>query len=193
MKATGTLTNVTRDIFSNKLNVTLQIDGGSIEELQELGKIDEKTKKPILLDVEVKKQRKKRSLDANAYFHVLVGKLADKLVISKPRCKNLLIGRYGQQETLENGEGVVIKTNIPVSEMLEQEFLHCYPCGAKEENGTEVVFYKVYRGSHTLDSKEFSILLEGTIAECKEQGIETLTPRELEDMLEKWQTKDLAS
>ena len=182
METQGKLLNVTRDILSGKLNITFQIDTEPIDEINELGQIP-------ALDIIAKKHKKKRSLDANAYFHVICGKIADKLNISKTRCKNVLIGRYGQQEFLEEGQPVILKTNISVDKMLEQEFLHCHPCGCKVENGSEVVFYKVFRGSHTLDSKEFSILLEGTIQEAKDLGIETLPPRELDRMLSAWKPK----
>ena len=53
--------------------------------------------------IEVKKTRRKRSLNANAYFHVLVGKIAEKNRTSKAFTKNLLMARYGQEETI-NGE-----------------------------------------------------------------------------------------
>lgn len=87
MDTAGRLINITRDIMSGRLNVTFQIENEPIEELNELSKLDK-------LDITAKKHRKKRSLDANAYFHVLVGKIADRLGISKTRCKNILIGRY---------------------------------------------------------------------------------------------------
>lgn len=182
METTGVLTEVTMDIMTRKLNVTFQIDTQPIDDLNELALLDS-------LDIVAKKHRKKRSLDANAYFHVLVGKIADKMNISKTRCKNIMIGSYGQQEFLDDGQQVVLKSNIPVSKMLEQEFLHCVPCGAKNENGTDVVFYKVFRGSHTYDSKEMSILIEGTVTEAKELGIETLSPAELERMTRMWGEK----
>lgn len=183
MESTGKLVNITRDFMSGKLNVTFQINTEPIEELNTLATIDE-------VDIVAKKHRKKRSLDANAYFHVLVGKLADRLCISKTRCKNILIGRYGQQEFLEDGQPVVLKTNISVEKMLEQEFLHCAPCGCKHENGIEVIFYKVFRGSHTYDTKEMSILIDGTVTEAKDLGIETIPPAELERMVSKWRKQN---
>ncbi len=183
METTGKLTNITRDFVSGKLNVTFQIGTEPVEELNWLASLDE-------IDITAKKHRKKRSLDANAYFHVLVGKIADELAISKTRCKNLMIGRYGQQEFLEEGQPVILKTNISVNKMLEQEFLHCSACGFKVENGTEVVFYKVFRGSHTYDSKEMSVLIEGTVQEAKDLGIETIPPAELQRMLERWQKQN---
>lgn len=181
METTGKIVNVTRDILSGKLNVTFRISSEPIDEINELAKLEE-------LDIVAKKHRKKRSLDANAYFHVLLGKIADSLPvpISKARCKNILISRYGQQEFMDDGQQVILKTNIGIDKMLEQEFLHCFPCGSKVENGTEVVFYKVFRGSHTYDTKEMSILIDGTVQEAKELGIETMPPAELERMVNLW-------
>jgi hypothetical protein len=180
METTGKLINITRDFVTNKLNVTFQISTEPIDELNTMAKLD-------AIDIIAKKHKKKRSLDANSYFHVLVGKIADKLNISKTHCKNILIGRYGQQEFLEDGKPIVIKSNVSVEKMLEQEFLHTVPCGTKTENGIEVVFYKVFRGSHTYDTKEMSILIDGTVQEAKDMGIETIPPAELERMVSRWQ------
>ena len=143
-----------------------------------------------LLDVTADKHRKKRSLDANAYFHVLVGKIADVLGISKQRCKNILIGRYGQIEFLSEGVPAVIKTNVSVEQMLDQETLHVVPCGVEIQNGKELNFFRIYRGSHTYDTKEMSILIDGTVQEAKELGIETATPDEIERMKTLWKCKN---
>jgi hypothetical protein len=186
METTGKMVGMTMDILSGKLNVTFQIDTKPLDDLDSLSKME-------ALDITAKKRRKKRSLDANAYFHVLVGKIADTMnpPISKTRAKNILIGRYGQQDFLDDGTPIVLKSNIPVDHMMEQEFLHCYPCGCKTENGAEVVFYKVFRGSHTYDSKEMSILIDGTVQECKYFGIETIPPAELQRMMLAWKPKEV--
>ena len=143
-----------------------------------------------IVDIEIKKHREKRSLNANAYFHVLVDKLRTKLRISFTECKNDLITSYGQIEYID-GQQVVIKTNIPTDQMRKSEVLHCLCVKADKEvnrrfNGhtviedvTEVYFYRVYRGSHTYDSREMAQLIDGTIEECKLQGVETMTPDEL--------------
>ena len=140
------------------------------------------------LVITVKKFRRKRSIDANAYFHVLVGKIADEMAISKARCKNILIGRYGQPELLDDGSEAVMKANVPVEWMLEQEALHCRCIGSREEDGKELLFYKIYRGSHTYDTKEMSALIDGTVAEAKDQGIETITPGQLERLKHDWES-----
>lgn len=180
MDVTGKVVGVSRDWSTDKLNLTLEINEESTlrEQYDKINAMDK-------LSIKIVKYREKRSLDANAYFHVLVGKIADALTISKTRCKNILICRYGQPEMCDN-EMLVYKTNAPISYMLEQEMIHCQCIGSKIEDGKELYFYKIYRGSHTYDTKEMSVLIDGTVAEAKELGIDTMTPNELREMKERW-------
>lgn len=128
------------------------------------------------VDIEIKEHREKRSLNANAYFHKLVDELRQKLRISFAACKNQLITSYGQIEYIGDVPAT-IKTNIEPERMREVETLHCMSISVADEEG--VYWYRVYRGTHTYDTKEMSILIDGTIEECKTQGIETMTPNEL--------------
>lgn len=50
------------------------------------------------------------------------------------------------------------------------------------KNGKEFYVYHVYTPSHELNTSEFAILLKGLCEECKQQGIETLSPEELEEL-----------
>ena len=138
MKLTGKIVGVSTNFLTKKFEISL-----SVNESENLMNGFEELKDTELLDIQIKKFRRKRSLDANAYFHVLVDKLAGKLGISKPRCKNLMIGRYGQPFYIDESDTAeaVIKTNIPVSQMMENETVHCMPCGHKVEDGKELIFY----------------------------------------------------
>ena len=146
--------------------------------------------KPLTISAQIK--RNKRSLDANAYFHLLVGKIADamKPPESKTKVKNLLICRYGQPLYIDE-KPAIIKTQVPPEVMEQQTLLHLEPCGCKTENGLELFYYHIFRGSHEYDTKEMATLIDGTISEAKELGIETLTPDELERLkgYEKHNTK----
>ena len=140
-------------------------------------------------EYECKEKRQKRSLDSNSYFHVLVDKLRQKLGISMARCKNHLIADYGQIMTLDDDTPLIYKTNAPPEFIYEQEEPHMWLVKVAEENGKKVYFYRMYRGSHSYDSKEMYQLIQGTIEECKEQGIETATPRELAEMQRLWEQR----
>ena len=95
----------------------------------------------------------------------------------------ILITSYGQVEYLEEGQALIYKTNAPVEYIQELEEAHLKFITVGDDGA---YWYKVYRGSHTYDSREMHVLLEGTIAEAKEQGIETKTPDEIRHMEEQW-------
>ena len=178
METTGKLTAVTQDIITGKLNITFQIDTAPVDELNRIAAIES-------LDIKADKHRKKRSLDANAYFHHLVGKIAESQTISKAKAKNILICRYGQVQLLPDGSPMIYKTNAPVEYMMELESTHCIPVKYTDK----ATFYKIYRGSHEYDSKEMSLLIDGTVADAKELGIETVPPQEIQRMVQAWQSK----
>lgn len=89
MQCRGKIKQISRDLMTSGILVTLSLTEVSEQALQTVSALDD-------LAVEMKKYRQKRSLDANAYFHVLVGKIADALTISKAKAKNVLICKYGQ-------------------------------------------------------------------------------------------------
>lgn len=177
MELTGKAVGASLDFDTNHFCITFEVNESDVVK-REYDKLKQYDK----LKIKAVRYTQRRSLDANAYFHVLVGKIADVLTISKAKAKNVLICKYGQPQLLPDGNIMVYKTNAPEEFMWEQEAIHCIPV-KYDSNAT---FYKVYRGSHTYDTKEMSILIDGTVADAKELGIETATPAELQEMKERW-------
>lgn len=136
--------------------------------------------------VEIKKYSPKRSLDANAYFHVLVDKLRQVNGISFAHQKNDLITHYGQILYLDDGQPFIYKTNAPPEFMQEQETIHMILIKYGDDGA---FWYKAYRGSHEYNVEEMSKLIDGTVLEANEAGIETATPAELSHMKELWRSK----
>lgn len=140
----------------------------------------------------IKRYRNTRSLDANSYFHVLCGKIADKIGSSKAEVKNRMISLYGQPYVIDGKlDYIIARDDKPVE---KSEYIHLQPTPqTKELNG---ILYRVYINMrHTgkndeddgYDSREFSVLIDGTISEAREAGLteaEIMSPREKE-MLEK--------
>jgi hypothetical protein len=56
--------------------------------------------------------------------------------------------------------------------------------GTGTVKGKDFTHYRIYRGSHTYDTREMSIFITGIVAECREQGIDTDTP-EIKSILER--------
>lgn len=143
----------------------------------EPGDLDQYKDKKLRINVSVDKE--KRSLDANAYFHVLVDKLRYVLSMERPTSfaavKNRLIADYGQIWYIDD-RPAVYKTNVPPEVMIEQEEPHTKLFHTSEDGA---YWYRLYRGSHTYNSAEMYHLIQGTIQECRQVGIETKTPEEL--------------
>ena len=105
MESKGILSQVTKDWETGKFQVTFQLDQDISGQLENI--------KGKELRITAKQWREKRNLDANAYYWALVTKLAEALHISKPRCHNLILRRYGQNLTID-GHGAYIR--IPDTE-----------------------------------------------------------------------------
>ena len=176
MELRGTLRDIQFDFETRKPIVSFLLDS-DIAEINVLRGKD--------LDIKVSKHREKRSLDANAYFHVLVDKLAAVLGLSRAYMKNKLISEYGQIWYMDD-KALVCKTNVPPSIAHEDEYNHMWLLKIGDD---EAYWYKLYRPTHEYNSAEMARLIDGTIQECKEQGIQTATKDELEHMKMLWKEK----
>lgn len=129
---------------------------------------------------ELRQYKEKRSLDANAYFHVLVDKIAKALNRSSEDVKIQMNLDYGTIASDEQGlkAGFKALKSIPISKF----FKYAKPIGECIENGKTFVKYLIYKETHTLDNSEMAILIDGVVEEAKQLGIETLTPIELENL-----------
>ena len=123
--------------------------------------------------------RPKRTLTQNAYFHVLVGKIAEKVRSTNAEIKNLLLSDYGVVD-VEMG-AVIIEDSKPWQ---RSPYLHLHPTANTSilANGRLYRTCYVMKGSHELNTTEMARLLDGTMEEAKRLGIETLPAHELERM-----------
>lgn len=183
MEFLGRLKGVSRDWMSGKLLLTLE-SGQDIT-----GQID--SVKDEELTVSMKKYRKKRSLDANAYYWQLISKLADAVGISKPHLHNIMLRKYGQTECID---GKLVYVVVPdddkgIEIANEAETYHIRPTSEVKTSADGGAFrtYIMLRGSSTYDAKEMSVLIDGLVEECKEQGIETLPPERLKEMMQMYE------
>lgn len=140
------------------------------------------------LDIDIKKHRDKRSLSANAFFHKLVSEIAEVLNTSNTAVKNRLIREYGAFEFIDEQIPTFRLKAEYEDAMLVREDIHVKPIGREYVDGCEWVRFAFMRGSHTYNTQEMSRLIDGTVQEAKELGIETATPAEIERMKQLWHT-----
>lgn len=140
--------------------------------------------------VEVKKRKKRRSLDANSYYWVLLTRLAELMDVSTPEAHNIMLRRYGQLEMVDSQ---VVYLVLPDTEeagrMVDlSETYHLKPT-SHVRAGNDGLNYRTYlmlRGSRSYNTAEMARLINGLISECKSVGIETMTPAEIDEMIGRW-------
>ena len=133
------------------------------------------------LSVEIKPYRKRRSLDANAYCWVLCQKIAEKIGGTKEDIYKEAIRKAGQFDF------------IAVTDSAADQFLKAWQskglgwyAEALESKIEGCKKIMVYYGSSVYDSKEMAHLIDYIVSECKELGIETMTPAEISRMMNEW-------
>lgn len=136
------------------------------------------------LRIEMKQFREKRSIDANAYAWALMSQLAGVQQTDKESIYELMLERYGQPYINENGS--TIKISVLEEIDVSKYGIHTKYIGQGHIGDKVFSHYIVLKGSSEYDSKEMSTFIDGIVYECKEHGIETLTPRELEQMKLDW-------
>lgn len=136
------------------------------------------------VDVTVKKHREKRSLNANAYCWQLIGKLADKLFpLTKTEIYRQYVRQIGPYKDFELTEDEAKTFRVVWENMGEgwpTEQVDFTPDG-------ERVIIRAYYGSSQYNTRQMSRLIDLVVQDCKEQGIETLTPQQLDALKEGWQ------
>lgn len=189
MEFTGKFSGFTQDVVSGeaKISFTVEHDRQVLNSINDIKGLDK-------LRIKAVRYRKKRSLDANAYYWVLVTKMAEALKVSKPFMHNHLLRKYGQTEIFDGKIAYMMLPDTKETEKRIDEMSEChFSPTSKTKAGTDGITYRAYmllRGSHTYNTKEMSELIDGVVSDAKELGIETLPPHELERMLNTWRPKN---
>lgn len=174
MKFTGEIKEITRDWQTDKFIISLTMNESlPVDEVNSL--MNEK------LSVEIKKWRKKRSLDANALLWHCLGEIASTLRTDKWEVYLEMLKRYGKYTY------ICVKPNMV--EAMKLQWRECEVVGEIDINGTKAIQMLCYFGSSTLDTKEFSVLLDGVISEMKEMGLETPTSQDMKRALEEMEKR----
>lgn len=136
-------------------------------------------------EYELKRVRKKRSINANAYFFALADELSKKVNIPKTEIYRNYIKEIG-------GVSEIVCVKKEAVKKL---------CEGWQHNGlgwqTEIIPSKLkdcenvilYYGSSTYNTEQMSRLINLIVEDCKVQGIETRTPDEIANMLSLWESE----
>lgn len=157
--------------FAGKQRLTLELDADFRQQYDELHDGD--------IDLTVKKFRKRRSLDANAYAWVLIDKIAARMHLSKADVYRDHIRQLG-------GVSETVCVQDKAVERLTQAWsrnglgwqTETFP--SKLDGCTNVT---LYYGSSTYDTTQMSALIDALVQTCKALRIETMPQEEIESLL----------
>lgn len=137
----------------------------------------------------IQEKRQKRSLDANAYCWVLLGRLSEELskngTVKSPKeiYRDLIPEIGGNYEIVPVREDLIDHWQLVWSHgrtgWLCEDLGEC-----RKTPGYHNII--CYYGSSVYDSKQMSRLIDLVVQECRQLGIETMTPNELEALKAGW-------
>ncbi len=174
MKTNGKLIGITKDYRSEKLNITFEIDGCSVAELDRLKAIEK-------LEITADKPKTRRTNDANALLWACIGDIA--LAMTPPVDKwdvyLALLKRYGQY--------TYICVKPKAVEAMKRQWRACEEVGEVEINGKKSIQMLCYFGSSSYTPDEFRKLLDGVISEMEEIGIPKPIDKELKRVMKQYE------
>jgi hypothetical protein len=163
--------SINKNLSTNETEITFTV----IDELESLLKW---IKTELYFDLSI--WIDKRSKEANRYFWKLLREMARKLNSSSDEMYLLMLEKYGVFEIIPrlNNEQALAE--------LKQKWRLVVDRGDCEINDTSMRKLKCFYGSSTYNIQEMWHLINGTVGECIEMGIDTKDPNEIERICQNW-------
>lgn len=175
---TGKLSNIAVDYETGKPSLYFQLE----EPPSSVLNIASGLMKDGKLTIKINKYRQKRSLDANAYAWVLIGKIAEKTNVPRVDVYRSAIKEIG-------GNYDVVCAQDKAVEALRESWSKngigwiTDTMPSKIEGCTNVM---VYYGSSSYDSQQMNRLLNLLTQDCAQLGIEVKPQEEIDSLLSSW-------
>lgn len=134
---------------------------------------------------EIKEFREKRSLNANSYAWVLIGKLSEVIKLSSLEIYKRYIKELGICKQIEISENAA--STFETSWGMNGIGWICERLDYAKTEG--FVLINAYYGSSTYNSKQMARFIDYIVQDCKAQEIETLDDTRLSQMIDKWERK----
>ena len=169
MESKARLLDIAKDWKSGKFRLTFEVDTFLPNMADAIA--------DVCLRLSVKKWKEKRSLDANAYMWVLLGKMAQLLETTPKELHDEMLQRYGILDQDEDGHvAMTISSRVDISRI--DGYWRLY----KTSQDGKWNSYLRIKGTSELDTAEMSYFIKRVVEEAQDLGIETATPEELERM-----------
>lgn len=117
---------------------------------------------------DLSEHKNKRSLQANAYFHRLIGLLANSNGDRFYEIKNEMITQYGNHELIRDEAGKPVYEILPDDDRWKRNIMeHYLPTEYTDDfRGLRMRAFLKLKGTHTYNTKEMYNLIQGVRNEC---------------------------
>lgn len=136
-------------------------------------------------EYEIVKEKKRRSLDANAYAWTLIDKISAAVNLSKTEVYRNTIKDIG-------GNSQIVCVSADAADELCRGWRHNGLGWQTESFPSAIDGYinvVLYYGSSSYDTRQMSILIDRLVQDAQALGIETMQPEKLQSLLEAWNGK----
>lgn len=177
MELTGEIKDLSKDYKTDKPILQLVLnERDCLLSLEQL--------KDIKLSIQVKKWRKKRSINANNYFWKLLSEYSEEKNVDtieeyKERVKRLGIFRRFRIEDKDKKTFEIMWQDKGIA-------WFCETADTEYIGDIEFKIINAYYGSSSFNSKQMSRLINDLVEDCKEVGIETKPQAEIDSLLKEW-------
>lgn len=175
MEFTGKLVGVTKDWQTDKFQITFTVNEPSaMNAVNDIKDCDK-------LSIKAVKYRENRSLNANKMLWACLSDIAKSMTPPEDKWITYLrmLKRYGKYTY------ICVKPNAV--EGMKKQWRETEVVGEIDIHGEKAIQMLCYFGSSTLDSKEFSVLLDGVISEMEQMELQTPTSADMKRALEQWE------
>jgi hypothetical protein len=178
---TGKITNVSLSFLEKKLHITVEVNEQDIatQMLDELQGLDK-------LAFKFGKVRKKRSLDANAYAWVLIGKIAEKTKVSKDEIYQEAIRNVGGNYEIVCCKDDAVETLRTIWQNRGSEHGSGWVTETMPSKIAGCTNVFLYYGSSVFDVDQMNRLITNLQHDCAQLGIEVKPQAEINSLLNSW-------
>nr|DAZ31838.1 MAG TPA: NinB protein [Caudoviricetes sp.] len=164
--------------IGDTVEFTVSLDSWYRQELFDTLNAMQGDNKPYIISID--RQKRKRSLNANAYMWQMCQKIAEKVGATKETVYRKNIREVGSFETVE----LISAGAARFIRRWQANGLGWIAEPLSERNGYTTII--AYYGSSSYSTAEMSRLVEAVVEEAKGLGVETMTPLELDRLKAAW-------
>lgn len=165
--------------MGGSITITLGVDAKYEEDVSSIARAFMEEKQ---FDVEFIKPKEKRSLQANAFAWVLIGKIADKTRVERSEVYKQMIRDVGG-----NSVSVVLR-NDAVKQFCTDWHRNGIGWVTDEiPNGEDTTLVIAYEGSHVYDKAQMSRFIDLLVREAKDHGIHV--EDDIDKMIADWEAQ----